>query len=362
MKPKPYIAEGGELMPRIVVKNIPLSKIATMPQMRVVTEENVKDLVENLRETHTLLNPVTVMKKNDAVWQELCKIKNCSFQSLSRYDYILVAGYRRFKAFQTLAKEEKDYAAIPAQALAIKTVDEFMRWQITENTYHPPETAEMAYAVATLWGYAEKLYGKAPALSRFSASIGCSEDATRGYIRFVSLPKKLRRLVEDKLISYGIAVALAKICELPEDNGGGEMNALRFANAIMIEGSGVKDAVQKINAFILEKTSGQQVLFSDGNLMLEMQEGVFAGRDKKTRKGLAFVLSFFQQTLALFQNGVIPPERLSLIQKEAACDLLKTIGFLETLLPIVKNSLSTKEHARATTVLAESKKVLSRIK
>ncbi|MBI5005361.1 MAG: ParB N-terminal domain-containing protein [Candidatus Lloydbacteria bacterium] len=348
-------------MPRIIVKNVPLEKIVLLPQMRAITEKNVEDLVENLRETRTLLNPVTVMKRNDTVWKEVCKIKDRSFQSLARYDYILVAGHRRFKAFQTLAKEDREWEEIPVQVLAIDNVDEFMRWQITENTYHPPETAEMAYAVATLWSYAEKLYGKAPTLSHFSASIGCSEDATRGYIRFVSLPKKLRKLVEDKLIPYGIAVALAKICELPEDKGGGEMNALRFANAIMIEGSGVKDAVQKISAFVFEKTSGQQALFSDGNLMLEMQEGAFAGRDKKTRQGLAFVLSFFQQTLALFKNGIIPQERLSLIKKEAACDLLKTVGLLETLLPIVKETLSPKEQTRTKTVLAESKKALSKI-
>lgn len=348
-------------MPRIIVKNIPLGKIVLLPQMRVITEKNVEDLVENLRETGTLLNPVTVMKRNDAVWREVCKIKERSFQSLATYDYILVAGHRRFKAFQILAKENKEYGEIPAQALAIKSVDDFMRWQITENTYHPPETAEMAYAVATLYLYAEKLYGKAPVLSHFSASIGCSEDATRGYIRFVSLPKKLRKLVEDKLIPYGIAVALAKICDLPEEKGGGEMNALRFANAMMIEGSGVKDAVQKIHAFILEKTSGQQALFSDGNLILEMQEGAFAGREKKMRQGLAFVLHFFQQTLALFKHGVIPTERLSLVQKEAAWDLLKTVGFLEMLLPILKDALSAKEQTRTKTVLAESKKVLSKI-
>ena len=349
-------------MPRIIVKNVPLEKIVPLPQMRAITEKNVEDLVKNLRETRTLLNPVTVMKRNNAVWKEVCKIKDRSFQSLAQYDYILVAGHRRLKAFQTLAKEDSEWKEIPVQVLDIGNVDEFMRWQITENTYHPPETAEMAYAVATLWGYAEKLYGKVPILSRFAASIGCSEDATRGYIRFVSLPKKLRKLVEDKLIAFGIAVSLAKICDLPEEKGGGEINALRFANAIMIDGSGVKEAVQKINAFLLEKTSGQQALFSDGNLILEMQEGAFAGREKKTRQGLAFVLGFFQQTLALFKNGIIPTERLSLIKKEVACDLLKTVAFLETLLPIVKDSLPSKEQARAKKVLTESKKVLSRIK
>ncbi|MBI5004574.1 MAG: ParB N-terminal domain-containing protein [Candidatus Lloydbacteria bacterium] len=347
-------------MPRIIIKNISLEKIVTLPQMRPVTETNVADLVKNLRETGILLNPVIVMKRN-AAWEEICKIKGCSLQSLAKYDYILVAGHRRFKAFQTLAKENSEYAKIPAQVLAVDNVDEFMRWQITENTYHPPETAEMAYAVATLYSYAEKLYGKAPVLSRFSASIGLSEDATRGYIRFVSLPKKLRKLVEDKLIPFGIAVALEKICTLPEENGGGEINALRFANAMMIDGSGVKEAVQKISAFILEKTSGQQPLFADSNLVLEMQEGAFAQRDKKTRQGLAFVLGFFQQTLALFKHGVIPPERLSFIKKESAHDLLKTIGFLERLLPILKEALPAKEEARAKTVITESKKVLSGI-
>lgn len=347
-------------MPRIIIKDIPLEKIVTLPQMRPVTETNVADLVKNLRETGILLNPVIVMKRN-AAWEEICKIKGCSLQSLAKYDYLLVAGHRRLKAFQTLTKENMEYAKIPAQVLAIKNVDDFMRWQITENTYHPPETAEMAYAVATLYSYAEKLYGKAPALSRFSASIGLSEDATRGYIRFVSLPKKLRKLVEDKLIPFGIAIALAKICDLPEEKGGGETNALRFANAMMIDGSGVKEAVQKISAFILEKTSGQQALFADSNLILEMQEGAFAGRDKKTRQGLAFVLGFFQQTLALFKHGVIPPERLSFIKKESANDLLKTVAFLEALVPILKDFLSEKDRARTKAVLVESKKVLFNI-
>ncbi len=138
--------------------------------------------------------------------------------------YMLVAGHRRVLAIDHLIKESEGYSGFAADDIAINanvfselSLLDALRLQIAENSHEGLPIHEDAYSIRMF--YEESGHS----LAQCARELGRSEEKVRLAVRFSELPQAVRATVEDGLVPYTAAVALAPLArayEMQQDHEG----------------------------------------------------------------------------------------------------------------------------------------------
>ena len=154
--------------------------------------------------------------------------------------YILVAGHRRVLAMDHLIDESGNYSRLGADHVDINanvfsglSLLDALRLQIAENSHEGLPIHEDAYSIRMF--YEESGHS----LAQCARELGRSEEKVRLAVRFSELPQAVRATVEDGLVPYSAAVALAPLArayEVHRDHEGAKRyNEQEIEDLLMIE-------------------------------------------------------------------------------------------------------------------------------
>jgi len=194
----------GEEFPKFEEIPIELIKIGPQQSRTRKVEENVDELAENIKK-HGLINPITVYPENGK--------------------YILITGQRRFLAAQKLGWKKIPAKIIkkptdPLIAKIISLSENLMRRDLIDR--------DCADAFKALF----RKYGSIKAIVD---ETGIPRAIVQKHLKYEALPDKLKKMVDDKIISFSIA---EKARDAAIDRSTGEVDvekAVKLAMAMKAE-------------------------------------------------------------------------------------------------------------------------------
>lgn len=203
-------------------KKIPLEVINVLPQMRR-SFYSINDLADNIYE-HGIINHISVafftkdeclrhIKNINKVFEEHSSIRD--FRTYYGYYPVLIAGERRLRAVKELHSLYPDQVKrIPATIYHHITSEDAVNLQASENTYVPPPPDEEAEFYNNYYKLLQITLGKEMSIAAFARKVGRNPTTVSKALKFCTLPEGIRKMVRDKMISYGIACELARLKEV----------------------------------------------------------------------------------------------------------------------------------------------------
>jgi len=279
-------------------KNVPLFVINILPQVRK-TFLGLEELAESIK-LSGLLNPVTIAEFEREQAEEYIRIINklwhtsfniSSLIPFENHFYILLAGERRMRACKLIQIKK-----IRATVCSKISVFGALFIQMSENTHHSVPVHEEAEGYYQSFKLLREIDAQFP-LAEFARKVGRSSGTIRNAINFIELPESIRKLVESKKVSYGIAIELSKL----QKAGESEEMLHRWLTRAIIQRKNAKDLSDDIRTYFENKRIGQEALFS----FSEQEEKKARKKvvEKKSLQRLSCQTHYFKQVLSLFKTG-----------------------------------------------------------
>ncbi|MEK6886288.1 MAG: ParB N-terminal domain-containing protein, partial [Nanoarchaeota archaeon] len=194
--------EKSEALEKIILQTpiteyVPINKIDKTIQMRR-TFEHIELFAENI-DVVGLINAISI---NHTTGNE---------------HYNLIAGERRLRACKILA-EKYGNPEFPIRSTIYKDLSKEERdlIQHVENSYVPVPPTEAAESYAKQYEIWKRMYeakGKSLTLGKFATLMDRSSSTITEALRYVTLPERIKKLVEDKRMLYGVAAQIARISD-----------------------------------------------------------------------------------------------------------------------------------------------------
>ncbi len=338
-----------------LMKEVSLSYINILPQLRKVFDA-IDELASDIKEKG-LIHPVSIAvfdKKDCAqyikivnkLWKEKIKVNN--LVSCQKKYLVLLSGERRLRACRKLQMEKirgtlySDISAMNALML-----------QASENTYVPPKPEEMA-------SFYDKFYsllvlsGKKMSYTKFAESVGRSPDVIRNAIKFSRLPKKIRKLVDDETISYGIACEVARL----HQNGMKTEELMGWCINAIVKNMNGDDFRKTVSKYLAEKKSSQTSLFDIFDV-IGKEELIKNSRkrsvERKTSEAFYAGSKYFLRILYLFEHNLLGLEESPFSMKGPLNAFLYEVSILEKTLSHMKKLLKAKDLKRGGEAIAKDK-------
>ena len=337
-----------------------LRDVNILPQPRK-TFEDLEELSEDISQKG-MLNPPTVARFTRTGLNEYIEVINIlwrtsfsvdDFSSTESEDgdtyYVLLAGERRIRACRILwAKSARKKIEVricknipPLAALFL---------QFSENTHKRVPAHEEAYAYSQLFNLIRQEDSSYP-LARFARQVGRSPSTIKSALRFCDLPLVIQQAVEDSLVSYGIAVEIARI----QEHGEEDVLQLEWWLARAVIGNHNVTAFQElVTEYIRKKDSGQTDMFDifEGEQAELLKRSHRAVANKHMVQGMWFWIEYFNKLLTLFEAGKLGKEDSPFSEKSPLRILKKLVGILSRIDPHLISLMSPEELQEAQVVRA----------
>lgn len=201
----------------------------------------------------------------NALWGTEHRLADMRATKLDGKEYfiVLVAGHRRYKACEEIAKTDPSWRYLVELRFGMLAEDALSD-QFTENMHEKVPPHEEAQSIHLGWLWMKKRHPELT-LVAFARSLNRSPEWVRGALRFVALPEIMQRFAYDGKLAYGVLLELARLAEgmrelekpLPE------RELVRWAERAMIEGQKAEDVRKLVSASLQVTASGQLSLFGD---------------------------------------------------------------------------------------------------
>lgn len=228
---------------RPTYRKVPLDSIMVRPQMRkTFNEELIQILGQNIH-IIGLLNPVILN------------------QETKRGRYVLVAGERRFRAYNILQHfyPDNNYTSIPSFVFRGLSDAQHTTLQLAENSYVAPHPAEAAESYAALFKKMVEQYrtqGEKLSMAKFARMVGRSASTIRKSLEFVTLPAEVRIATKQNKIFYGVSFHLGKIQDKDVRT--------TFMIEAALRGWNESKAQEAVADYLEQVSSGQKDMFGFG--------------------------------------------------------------------------------------------------
>ncbi len=201
----------------------------------------------------------------NALWGTAHRLADMRSTTLDGTEYfiVLVAGHRRYKACEEIAKTDPSWRYLVELRFGMMAEDALSD-QFTENMHEKVPPHEEAQSIHLGWLWMKKRHPELT-LAAFARSLNRSPDWVRGALRFVALPEMVQRFAYDSKLAYGILLELARLAEgmLELEKALPEHELVRWAERAMIEGQKAEDVRKLVSASLQHTASGQLNLFGD---------------------------------------------------------------------------------------------------
>jgi len=343
------------------VKNVSIPYINVLPQLRK-TFDGIDELAIDIKEKG-LIHPIAIaiFRKEDCIkyvgiinklWKN--KIKITDLKTYRKTYFVLLSGERRLRACKK-NEMKKIRATLYKDILAIDA----LMLQASENTYVPPKPEEMA-------SFYDKFYqllvlsGRKMSKIKFAQSVGRSSDAIRNALRFSKLPKKIRKFVDDGVISYGIACEIARLHQ--EGMKVRELNDWCI-NAIVKNING-KEFRKIVSKYLLQRKSSQTSFFDIIDILSkEDLEKNLRKRNIEHKTSDAFYAGskYFLRVLYLFEHSLLGLEESPFSMRGSINAFLNEIEIIEKVIPHMRKVLKAFLIKRGEKAILKSKSLVHEI-
>lgn len=216
----------------------PFSNLNSLSQTRQeITQEDIEELTQKLirtgkdgRKHINLIQPPTIgrftrkqlrkyLKELNDTWNSNHKLSDLTPNSEGNDEYLIViAGHRRILAVEQAAEELE----IPIELVDLEfnveegsevTFHEAVMTQYRENFHKRPESWEDAHAISSIYNHGVKV-GRYKTYVDCANDLGITSDRVANAYRYETVPKNVRDLVENKILSYQKAIALTELFSL----------------------------------------------------------------------------------------------------------------------------------------------------
>jgi len=303
-------------------KSIDYRLINRLPQPRK-TFKDIESLAENIGEIG-LLTPLFVACFNKKECKDHLKISNSRYKKETKikelksfkdptgedFYYILISGERRHRAIELLEKNghplEKIFPGkkVGCQIYRHLNWEDFCAIQASENIHKQLEPNEEAEFYADYLLYLREVHGQYH-LNYFAKRVGRDEKTIRNAVRFFLLPSKIKEMVGNQDVRYGVACQIGRLNERGDVK---EEQLMRIAIRAGSENWQTGKAKKEIERLIGELDNRQEPIFI---LTEEDRERQFKGYFRKnfTIKMTSGILDFISNLK--FYNYLINNEILS---------------------------------------------------
>lgn len=258
----------GQTKDSLRVVDIPLSICRTNPQQprKTFDPKSLQELATSI-EQHGLLQPITVKR-----------------DPKSKEGFVLVAGERRFRAFELLKRESIPGVVTSGNADEIALIENLQREDLS-----PLEEAEALERLQKKYNYTQEELAK---------TIGKARPTITNLLKLTSLPKKIKKECStSNIASKSFLIELSKLDDPKKQ--------LAFWNEAKERGVTVREARAKKVASTGRSTSETQRTLSMGKRFVRDLERLAADEE-------SFDLDRYEELLDIFKRFV------KLVEQEAA--------------------------------------------
>lgn len=249
---------------------VDFTHIITLPQMRTEFDpQALRQLVDSIVKSGGLINPQIVTNLPEKEFWEYSKLvcgiyeKQLSQSTIrsikkkigSTGAWVMIAGERRLLALDILWNEgcsdcQKEHGGkkvgkgvcwqkhfgtlskvIPVRVPITKDPSELLTIQLEENTQSPPNSYELANAVAKFAIFL-KSQNRNWSWKKIAQRMKRSPEMVRRALTFFALPVSIKKMVSQKKIHYGLAVELARLQDQIKYK---EVDLLREINMALVD-------------------------------------------------------------------------------------------------------------------------------
>ncbi len=323
---------------RVRHERLPLSAFITHPQMRVTfNEESINSLAENIF-LHGLIHPLCVAETSEG--------------------FLIISGHRRYRALQKLAADGRFNGKVEVTIFSDLSSVEIALLQASENIHEqvPPHEAARFYEIT--WKLI-KVSDPNFTLSNFAKAVGRSEETIRSALKFCLLPKEIQDLVEANLLSYGVAVQLARLRDSLDAN-----ELIRWAIHSIAANDKVSAVKERVNIFLRDQKSEQSSLL---DIFGEKAREELERSSKRLTLNIATIRAFwsmnhyFSRILSLIETGKLGKQDSPFSMKSTLKAFRHLIKNLERLLPHLQSFLSQTEYHEAKKILQGSESLADQL-
>lgn len=380
--------------PQYLGAEVNIKGINTLRQPRATFEE-IPELAQDFA-INGNLNPPTVArltKKQAIQYIELVNRRwsiNHSFKELvvtkengSKIVYILLAGERRFRAFQHLMTVGcfncvEEFGEGPCYKrhfpdrcnngeqrievrLAVNTTPLRAAFlQMSENIHQRVPAVEDAKSVHNLLMVIRKEVPDYP-LARFARDVGRSESHIRNAVRFCDLPESVQEHVSLGSLPFGMALEISRF---QKEANADEEELLFWAVRAMVERRTVPEFQKLIDAHIETRTSGQQSFNDIFTSAQEREMRKLAIRKvvaKEVILSLWGSIAYVKKVNRLLLEGLLAKKDSPYSHKSPVKVIRSLVDILEEAIPNLIQIMPKKEIARTRKALDAADIVLPRL-
>ncbi|MBI4709283.1 MAG: hypothetical protein HY764_03720 [Candidatus Portnoybacteria bacterium] len=370
---------------------LPLDIINVLPQPRR-TFEDIEELALDVAKKG-LLNPITVAAFNSATCSEFLKIINVLWDANYRLEdlrpvklngekvfYILLAGERRFRAFNMLWEMgciecQEKYGHEPEgkclkrhfddKNIEVRLCDNIpplnaLYLQLSENTHVRVPAHEEAKAYSQLF----KLVKQADpnvSVAWFARQVGRSASTIRNALNFCELPSSIQTATEKGKVPYGIALELSLL--YGKGVKGDELKWWLMRG--IVENKSIPNFRKIVRDYLETITSGQSSLldfFSDEEKRQARRMHIKQAVATEIIKSLWAFIGYWSKVFRLFEEGRLGKEDSPLSERSPARLFRRQVELMELqILPHIQSFLPRKKILEIKRVLQETKIALKNL-
>lgn len=365
-------------VPRYQGGRIPLEKINVLPQPRQ-TFEDIDLLRDDVAKKGFISLPIVARFSRKECEDYVGKINRMRQLSLSVDDlicvsedgedvyWVLLAGERRYRAAKQLAETgcfscQVKYGQKPCYkrhfgsnllearvCIGIPST-QALYLQLSENTHVRVPPHEEAEQYALLYDLLRNEENPKLTKAQFAREVGRSAETISNALRYCNLPNCVRTAVEQKLISYGIALELARVHEFRVADDKPRVDLEWWVQFAITSNKKVSEFRQIVSQWIADQDSDQLSL---GNLFEEAQEAehrrsvIRQAVDREAAKALWQGLVYFQRVSELFRDGKLGQEDSPFSHQSPVRLFRGVLRHLDVLLPHLEEYLPKGERKKA---------------
>jgi len=233
--------------------------------------------------------------------------------------------------------------------------------QLSENTHMPVPSHEEARAYANFYKVireAAEQQNERMSPTGFAHLVGRRPDYIRRAIRFCELPYSIQEMVEQRIITFGIALELARL----QDNGLSETELDWWFKEAVTQNYKTEEFRNIVSSFIWNLASGQTSLFDifSEEQRREMEKPHFRlVVERHTIMAVWTWIHYVERLQDLFNRGKLGKEDSPFSIRSPVKVSRALVEKLKQVLPCLEGHIPKKKYAEAEAVIKKAEKLLA---